>query len=177
MASDPMAADIVLAGCLRWAKDVSPQSDRIDIAIPPEGHVFSSASYEGGVVLIINCRLGDFMARSLSTPRLLRQMQPEFDALTMASNPAFSGRLTFKTPEDDGSIFISRDGVSLDDQSGGSNLEVELSVGTLGALCLGAYETGDLLARLPRPPDARTVALLTMLFPRRYPHIYPLDRF
>ncbi len=177
MASNPTAADIVLSACLRWAKQASPSSERIDIAIPPEGLVFSAVSYEGGMVLQINERRGDFMSRTLDTERLLRQMQPEFESLIRSSNTGFNGQLTFETNEGNGSLFITPDGVTLEPTEVEQHIVVDLDPGTLGQLCLGAYETGDVLARLPNPPDEKATSLLETLFPRRYPHIYPLDRF
>jgi hypothetical protein len=177
MASSPIAADVVLSACLRWVKEASPESERIDIAIPPEGLVFSAASYESGIVFQINTRRGDFMSRTLDTERFLRQMQPEFDALIKSSRTSIEGQLTFQTSEGNGSLFIAPDGVSLEPIECKEHLVVDLDPGTLGQLSLGAYETGDVLARLPNSPDSKTTALLEILFPRRYPHIYPLDRF
>jgi hypothetical protein len=48
---------------------------------------------------------------------------------------------------------------------------------TLARLSLGAFETSDLLERLPNRPDAQVWDLMEVLFQRRHPHIYPLDRF
>lgn len=60
--------------------------------------------------------------------------------------------------------------------SDGAQFCVELPQETLARLCLGAFDTDDLLARLPTAPQAEAVALVKVLFPRRFPHVYPVDR-
>jgi predicted N-acetyltransferase YhbS len=177
MAIDPTAADAVLAACRLWAAEGGGDLDQVDLAIPPEGPVAGAAAYEGGSVHVVHSRCGEFMGRVLNVDRLLAQMQPEFSERVRACRVPFRGELVLKTDEGEGSLFVTADGVSLDGDAGGARLSVELPQHALARLCLGGFETGDLLRRLPSPPDRQTEDLLRVLFPRRLPHIYPIDRF
>jgi hypothetical protein len=136
-----------------------------------------AAMYEGGTVLQVNVRRGDFMSRTLNTSRLIRQMQPEFSARIRASGLNICGRLSFVTDEGEESMFISPDGHTAESSRSECQMTVEIPQDTLSRLCLGAFETSDLLARLPNRPDQQTTEILEVLFPRRTPHIYSMDRF
>ena len=59
----------------------------------------------------------------------------------------------------------------------GTGMAVRLPQATLARLALGAYAPADLLARLERPPEGQTRALLEALFPLRHPHLSLPDRF
>jgi hypothetical protein len=177
MATGPAAADVIVSACRLWAKEAKPEADRVDMAIPPEGYVASAAFYEGGFVLQVNIRRGDFMCRTLNPIRLVRQMEPEFTSRIRTSSLKGCGQLTFSTDMGDASISLTPDGVSGDRVTGSDEFLIELPQETLARLCLGAFETGDLLERLSNPPDGPTWELMEVLFPRRFPHIYPLDRF
>jgi Acetyltransferase (GNAT) domain len=176
-ARDPDAADAIVVSCQLWAKEAEGSYDNVDLAIPPEGPVAMAAMYEGGTVLHVNVRRGDFMSRTLNTSRLIRQMQPEFSARIRASGLTSCSRLTFVTDEGEESIFISPDGVTAESGTGERQMAVEIPQDTLGRLCLGAFETSDLLARLPNRPDQQATEILEVLFPKRTPHIYSMDRF
>jgi hypothetical protein len=54
---------------------------------------------------------------------------------------------------------------------------VALPQEALARLTLGAFETREVLARLPQTVPAEAILLLEVLFPRRYPHIHAMDRF
>jgi hypothetical protein len=177
MALSPTAADVIVSACRWWAKEAKPEADRVDMAIPPVGYVASAAFYEGGTVLQVNVRRGDFMCRTLNPTRLIRQMQPEFAARIRASNLNACGDVTFRTDMSDALMSVTLEGVSGDQGKAGAELVIELPQDMLARLCLGAFETRDLLERLPNRPDSRTWELMEVLFPRRHPHIYPLDRF
>jgi hypothetical protein len=177
MALSPVAADVMISACRLWAKEAKPEADRVDMAIPPEGYVASAAFYEGGIVLEVNVRCGDFMCRTLDPSRLIRQMQPEFTARIRASSLNVNGHVTFRTDMGDVMVSVTPEGVSVDRGKTDTELMIEVPQDTLARLCLGAFETSDLLDRLPNRPDRPTWNLMEVLFPRRHPHIYPLDRF
>jgi hypothetical protein len=127
-------------------------------------------------MLAVYTRGGDFMGRVLDTGRLLRQLLPELAARVRSARLPFQGRLTIRTDEGDEAIVITADDVLVDDGANGG-LIVELPQTALARLCLGGFDPGDVLARLPNRPDRDVEAVLRVLFPRRMPHIYPMDRF
>jgi hypothetical protein len=176
-ARDAKAADAIVVACQLWAKEAGGSYDSVDLAIPPEGPVAMAAMYEGGTVLQVNIRRGDFMSRTLNTSRLIRQMQPEFSARIRASGLNICGRLIFDTDEGEESIWITPEGVTTEAGTGEGQMTVELPQDALSRMCLGAFETSDLLTRLPHRPDHQTTELLEVLFPKRTPHIYSMDRF
>jgi hypothetical protein len=61
-------------------------------------------------------------------------------------------------------------------RGGGAEFRVRLPQTELARLALGAFAPGDVLARLPTPPDAVTAELIGVLFPRRHPHMWVPDR-
>jgi predicted N-acetyltransferase YhbS len=177
MARDPMAADALLAACRLWADETDRNFAKVAFAIPPEGPLAAAAAYEGGQITAVYTRGGDFMGRVLDVERLLRQLLPELAARTRAAKLSFRGCLRFATDEGAASLSIAPDGVSMELDERGRQLTVELPQTTLARLCLGGFDPGDLLARLPKQPDYEAASLLQTLFPRRTPHIYPMDRF
>ena len=125
-------------------------------------------------------RGGDFMGRVLDVGRLLRQLQPELGARVRTARLPLAlrapGRLTFRTDEGEAAIVIAENDVLVDDGANGG-LVVELPQTALVRLCLGGFDSADVLARLPNQPGQEVAALLRLLFPRRMPHIYQMDRF
>ena len=122
-------------------------------------------------------RGGDFMGRVLDVGRLLWQLLPELAARVRSARLPFQGRLTFRTDEGEAAIVITADDVLVDGGANGEGLLVELPQTALARLCLGGFDPADVLARLPNRPDREVEALLRVLFPKRMPHIYPMDRF
>jgi predicted N-acetyltransferase YhbS len=177
MARDARAADALLAACRIWANEMGSEYEKVALAVPPEGPVASAAAYEGAEISSVYTRGGDFMARVLDVDRLLRQLLPELTARILATRSHFRGQLKIRTEDGNVSLFISPDGVSADGRSAGNHLTVELPQAMLARLCLGGFDTADVLARLPQRPDPEAALLLRALFPRRFPHIYPMDRF
>jgi Acetyltransferase (GNAT) domain len=177
MASGSIAADAVLAACRQWATEAGNVPGEIRIAIPPEGPVANAAAYEGGTFVGLHTRDGNFMGRVLDVRRLLDQMRPELAARARACRLGFEGDLVFATDAGEATLSIGRDSVATGAESGGARVVVELPQEALARLCVGAFEPQDVLARLPRTLDRRIGMLLSALFPRRAPHIYPLDRF
>jgi GNAT superfamily N-acetyltransferase len=176
MARDAEVADTLLVACRTWAEEAGSDGDGIALAIPPEGPVAMAAAYEGGQMLGVYTRGGNFMGRVLDLGRLLRLLQPELAVRVRSARLPFQGRLTFRTDEDEAAIVIRDDDVQVDGRAGGG-LVVELPQTALARLCLGGFDPADVLARLPNRPNAEVEALLRVLFPRRMPHIYPMDRF
>jgi hypothetical protein len=176
LARDAEAADNLLAACRTWAEEAGSSCDSIALAVPPEGPVAMAAAYEGGQMLAVYTRGGDFMGRVLDVGRLLRQLLPELAARVRSARLPFQGCLTFRTDEGEVAIVIREDDVLVGGGASGG-LVVELPQTALARLCLGGFEPADVLARLPNRPNAEVEAVLRVLFPRRMPHIYPMDRF
>ena len=176
MARDAEAADNLLAACRTWAGEARSDCDSVALAIPPEGPAAMAAAYEGGQMLGVYTRGGNFMGRVLNVGRLLQLLLPELAARVRSARLPFQGRLIFRTDEGEAAIVIRDDDVLVD---GGANggLVVELPQTALARLCLGGFDPADVLARLPNQPDREAEAALRVLFPRRMPHIYPMDRF
>jgi GNAT superfamily N-acetyltransferase len=177
MAADPVAAEAVLGVCRAWAADAGGDATEVRMAMPPEGPVASAAAYEGGTFVARYTREGDFMGRVLDAGRLLTQLQPELSARIRAARVGFRGEVAFRTEVGETVLTISSEGVAVGGGGGTGGLVVELPQATLARLCLGGFETDDLLARLPAAPGAAAGTLLRMLFPRRAPFIYPVDWF
>jgi hypothetical protein len=175
MAWDTEAADSLLAACRTWADEARSDCDSIALAIPPEGLLTWGAAYEGGHMLAVYTRGGEFMGRRLDTARLLLLL-PELARRVRSPRLPFQGRLTFRTEEGEAALVITVDDMLVD---GGANgvLVVELPQRALARLRLGGFDPADVLARLPNRPDREVEAVLRVLFPRRMPHIYPIDRF
>ncbi len=177
MARDAEAADALLAGCRLWANETGSDCSSVAFAIPPEGPVASAAAYQGAEMHAVYTRGGDFMARVLDPQRLMRQLLPELSARVQSVRRPFQGCLTFATDEGEVTIAISPDGVEVADKTNGDGPIVELPQSALARLCIGGFDPADVLARLPKPPEAATASVLCLLFPKQAPHIYPMDRF
>ncbi len=117
------------------------------------------------------------MGRVLDAGRMMQQLLPELTARVLAAHLPFQRRLTFVTDEGEVTISIAPDGVEVADGRDGDTLVVELPQSALARLCIGGFDPADVLRRLPQPPNAALTSLLCLLFPRRTPHIYPMDRF
>jgi hypothetical protein len=177
MARDAEAADALLAACRLLADGAGGCDEPIAFAIPPEGPIASAAAYQGAEMRAVYTRGGDFMARVLDPRRLIRQLLPELSARVQTVRQPFQGCLTFATDEGQVTMGISPHGVEVADETRGNGPIVELPQSALARLCLGGFDPADVLARLSHPPDAATASLLCLLFPKRAPHIYPMDRF
>jgi hypothetical protein len=179
-ARDAEAADALLAACRIWANEVDSDCESVALAIPPEGPVAWAAAYEGAQIVAAYTRGGDFMGRVLDVGRLLRQLQPELAARVRSARLPLAlrapGRLTIRTDVGEAAIVITGDDVLVDDGAS-DGLVVELPQAALARLCLGGFDPADVLARLPNQPGQEAAALLRLLFPRRMPHIYQVDRF
>jgi predicted N-acetyltransferase YhbS len=177
MATGPMAAEAVLAVCRRWAAETGNGVSTVRMAMPPEGPVANAAAYEGGDFLAEYTRDGDFMGRVIDVGRLVKQMEPEFSARIRAARIGFRGEVVLRTELGGAALTVAPEGISTGNGGNGIRLVIELPQTTLVRLCLGAFETGDLLARLPVAPGPNAEEILRVLFPGRAPFIYPVDRF
>jgi len=176
MARDAESGDALLAACRTWADEAEGDCKSVALAIPPESPVAWAAAYEGGEMLAAYTRGGDFMGRVLDVGRLLRQLRPELAVRARSTRLPFQGRLTLRTDEGEAAIVLTGDDVLVDDGAKGG-MVVELPQTALARLCLGGFDPTDVLARLPDRPGQEAAALLRLLFPRRMPHIYQMDRF
>lgn len=177
MALSPAAADAVLIGLRQWASERIKGVTKIELAMPPTDAVAMAAAYEGAIVVSRHQRRGQFMGRTLDTGRLLTQLQPALSERLRAARIPFQGRLTIRTDEGEATLSITSDSVAIESKAGGRESVVEMPQTVLARLTLGAFETSDLLARLPSPPHGDVAELLNVLFPRQTPHIYAIDRF
>jgi len=176
MARDAESGDALLAACRTWADEAEGDCKSVALAIPPESPVAWAAAYEGGEMLAAYTRGGDFMGRVLDVGCLLRQLRPELAVRARSTRLPFQGRLTLRTDEGEAAIVLTGDDVLVDDGAKGG-MVVELPQTALARLCLGGFDPTDVLARLPDRPGQEAAALLRLLFPRRMPHIYQMDRF
>jgi hypothetical protein len=177
MAVGPIAADAVLVACRQWAFETGNDPEEVRIAIPPEGPIANAVAYDGGTFVGLHTRAGNFMGRVLDTDRLLHQMRPELSARIRDCRLGFEGKLVLATEVGESVLPIGPKGIVTDGGSVGPRAVVELPQEALARLCLGSFEPEDVLARLPVSPDSSIGELLVALFPRRSPHIYPMDRF
>src|SRR4051812_8335425 len=176
LARDAEAADALMAACRIWANEAESDCESVALAIPLKGPVAWAAAYEGAQIVAAYTRGGDFMGRVLDVGRLLRQLRPELAARARSARLPFQGRLTLRTDDGEAAIVITGDDLFVDDGVN-DGLVVELPQAALARLCLGGFDPADVLARLPNQPSQEASTLLRLLFPRRMPHIYQMDRF
>jgi hypothetical protein len=183
MAATPLAADAVLGVCCAWAAEEAVRRkkplDWIYTGLPPWGAVATAAAYRENWLDTQSFRSGGFMARTLSTLRLLTALQPELQRRLHAARSTFRGTLRIRTEEgaallvvDDADVTLSQGQPSADR----AVEDVELPQSALARLALGAFPPRDVLARLPKPPGEQAEELLATLFPRRDVHLYLPDR-
>jgi predicted acetyltransferase len=177
MARDSQAADAMVAAIQLWASEVAADKGAIEIVGPPEGPMAHAAANAGGIFVARYSWEGEFMARVLDAARLFHQLQPELSERVRRARLGYEGPVLVRTEEGEVRIGVSPEGVTLDPAPGGADLVVDLPQSTLARLALGAFETSDLLVRLPNRVPDEAVAVLEVLFPRRHPHIHAMDRF
>jgi GNAT superfamily N-acetyltransferase len=176
-ARDPVAAEAMIAAARMWAKEAAGDTRQIEFIMPPEGPVAHALALQGGIFVARHTRDGEFMARVIDVDRLLQQMHPEFSERIQAARAGFEGTLVFRTEEGEASTTIGPDGVEPGEVMTGDRIVIEMPQDALARLVLGAFDTREILGRLPVPPPERTWEVLEVLFPRRYPHIHAMDRF
>ena len=176
LARDPRSADVLVEAARLWAGEVASETRQIEFIIPPEGHLAQALAYRAGIYAARYTWEGEFMARVLDVERFVRQLLPELAAQVRAARLPLEGALTIRTDEGEVTLAIGADGVTLGGPGSGG-LVVELPQAILARIAMGAFEVRDVIARLDNAVDDDAVALLEVLFPRRYPHIYAMDRF
>jgi hypothetical protein len=172
-AEDATTADAVLAMCRVWAIEL--EQPTLTLAIPPTGRVGQAAQLQ-------NCRIealyGDeqeFMGRVTGLVSLLRAMAPELAARwrqVSAATPPFA--ITIGADGERATVVGDENGIDVSADRPG-DLAVELAPGDVARLVFGGFETDLALDRAGVPAPAW--AVMRVLFPKRVPYIYPLDRF
>ncbi len=171
------AAEAALSVCCRMAAEPHADRDAVHIPLPPEGPLALAAMLRGGRFVQAYNRCGGFMVRTLSPRRLMQALGPELALRARRSGLDARTVLRIRTGEGDVSLALSPQGVTVLDRDVAPDLDVEIPQAELARLSLGGYPPRDLLARMPNPPEERAARAIEVLFPRRYPHIYPADRF
>jgi hypothetical protein len=177
MARDPLAADLLVAACREWARDARPNAGQIEFIIPPQGPVAHAAAIMGAAFVKQHTREGEFMARVLDTERLMRQLLPELSERARYSSARLPAKLAIRTEEGEVALSLASDGVSIDHRITGDHLIAEMPQTMLARLSLGAFPVRELSARSAPHLAPEALELLEALFPQRFPHIYPMDRF
>ncbi len=186
IAAGPAAADAALAVCRAWGAEESArregQVERVVLGLPPEGPVAAAARLQDAELVTRAQSCGGTMVRLLDAARLLRALAPELNERLRAAGLAATATLRIETDEGGTTLHVAPDGVRVVDgetpgAADGEHLRVTLPQTALARLALGGFPPGDLLDRLPAPPDARAREVLEALFPRRHPYTHLLDRY
>lgn len=182
-ADGPVAADAILDVCRAWAADESARRERpmtcVSLGVPPEGPVAAAARHQYAETVTFSWACGGPMARVLDTGRLLRALAPELAERWRAAGLPFAGSLRLRTDTGEATLRLSPDGIVVEDEAAtdGERLNVAMSQTALARLALGGFPTGDLLDRLPGPPEGQAREALEALFPQRLPFTYLVDRY
>lgn len=172
-AADAQAADAVLAACRLWAIDDG--TTQVAMAIPETVRVGSAARLQNVQVLERYGDEAEFMGRSTGLVALLWAMQPELQARWQRVSGAMSSfGITLVSDNERATVIGHEQGIEIDPSRAG-DVEVAIDPGNLVRLVLGGFDPVRVLERLHVPASARPV--LTTLFQRQFPYIYPVDRF
>jgi hypothetical protein len=157
------------------------------LALPPEGPVAAAARHGPVTFHQQYSAASGFMVRVLHAGRLLAALAPELERRLRAAAPAARGALRLETDVGHVTLHLTSAGLAVEEsargmsgpprRARGARMVVRLPQTTLARLALGAYSPADLLARLERPPEGQTLALLEAMFPLRQPHLSLPDRF
>jgi hypothetical protein len=201
MAAGPAAADAALAACRIWAAEEARRREKpvreVLLSHPPEGLVAAAAMRQDAAIDLRFSACGSSMARVLNVERLLRALAPELAARAQAARLPIAGTLRIEAVDEEttpveappfaggATLEIGPDGVTVaprppsvtGHRAPGADFTLRLPQAELARLALGVFPPGDVLARLPSPPDAVTAELVGFLFPRRHPHMWIPDRF
>lgn len=175
-ARDAAAADAILALCATWAGE--RQAPAIEFGIPDDGPLGLALKLRTAILARRSTRNGEFMGRVTGVEALLRAIRPELARVWAHGRLDFRGDLVIDTGEDRARLRLGTDSVDVVDgqrADGGAKLTASIGPGELARLVFGGLQPADQLARLGVP--AEVSAVLVALFPRRFPYIYPPDRF
>lgn len=171
-ASDPVAADALLAGLRQWAEERGSSS--VDLHQPAVGALGLAMRLQDTVGMTITFKDAQFMARSTGTHTLLKALEPELSRRWQERQAFWSGTVRIESDGEAVDLVVG-DGVSVASSGGEADHVVALSPGNLARLALGSYPPDDLLARIG--VIGEVAAVLATLFPERTPYLYPADRF
>ena len=187
VARDAPAANALLTVCQRWVADEAEKRGQVLVSavlgLPPESTMAAAAMRGAATFQQRYSGSGDFMARTVHTGRLLRQLSPELSVRLGAALSTFQGMLRLETEDGAAILRISPGEVAvLDDPEHlaadiPATHVVRLPQTTVARLALGAFQPRDLLALLQEPPQGVVHDTLEAMFPPRHPHIYYPDRF
>jgi hypothetical protein len=192
VADGPRSAEAALTECRQWAiQDGARRGQELKgvmLFMPHEGPVAAAAMHMPSTFCKGYGPDGGWMGRVLSARRLFESLHPEISLRLREARHLFTGRLHLVTDAGDVSLLISGDGVFVEREESqalkadhitptGQTLVCRLPQTTLVRLVTGSFPPRDLLFKLPKPPDERTIDLLESMFPRRTSQIYLADRF
>lgn len=172
-AADAQAAEAVLAVVRTWANELG--QSRVELAIPPTCRVGTAAMFQNARITERYNDEGEFMGRSTGLLSLLRALVPELEARwrpVSCSSPEFA--IAIVTDGERATISGSERGIEVNAGQPG-DIEVRIDPGAMARLAVGGFAPDIVLERAKVPPSARP--MLSALFPRHVPYIYPLDRF
>ncbi|HEX6507290.1 MAG TPA: GNAT family N-acetyltransferase [Chloroflexota bacterium] len=185
------SADAALACCRQWAIHEGERRRQevkgILLFLPHVGPVAAAAMHMPATFCRSYGPDGGWMGRVLSARRLFVSLRSEIFLRLREAHHLFTGRLHVVTEEEDLSLLIARDGMTI--EGGASQAScmdptsptvetlVKLPQATLARLVMGSYPPHDLLSCLADPLDARTIDLLETMFPHRPSQIFLADRF
>ena len=172
-AADPDAAESLLAACRLWATELG--QPHVHLAIPTTCRVGAAAMFQNANVCEQYNDEGEFMGRVTGLLSLMRGLVPELDARwrpVSASMPGFA--ITLVTNGEQATIAGHEGGIEVRAGRSG-DVVLDLDPGSVARLVFGGFEPELTLERVGAPASIWPV--LTTLFPKHDPYIYPLDRF
>lgn len=176
-AVSPRSADALLAACRQWA--AAHGAEQAELALPGTEVLGMTAALQFTVIGVQHARDAQFMGRSIGVHDLMTALQPELERRWQAARAGWTGILELRTGEDAVGITLGDEDVSIapvsESEDGGNSLVIESSPGNVARLVFGSFDPAELLARSGTSPDA--IAVMSILFPKRHPHICPADRF
>jgi hypothetical protein len=173
-AMTPRASDALLATARQWATELG--LEHVDFHQPPLGPVGMSARLQDTANLSLSFRDAQFMGRSIGAGDLMRSIEAELLKRWQDSSFGWTGRLILRTNEDDIAIALTPTTLQVEAVAGDEDATlVDLTPGEIARLVFGSFPTIDFLDRVGVARDISDV--LTVLFPKRTPYIYPADRF
>jgi predicted N-acetyltransferase YhbS len=176
VAENPAAAEAALGAARRWAIDVDKPD--IQFTAPPDDPIATAAMFLNARFEAHHERDGDFMGRCLGLPKLFSALSPELTRRLRAARTGARGLLQIVTDEGSATLAVTPDDVSLaSNEPTRADFVVSMPQHELARLSFGGFAPHEILARLPEPPTEPAAELLSILFPRRHPYIYPMDWF
>ncbi len=173
-AMTPRAADAMLAALRQWASEDGKQ--HADIHQPLLGTIGMSARLQDTASLVLSFRDAQFMGRSIGIDPLMRAIEPELAARWSRSARDWTGRLRFRTGEDEVGITLTPATCLVDMTDDSTDaIIVDLAPGDVARLVFGSFPPIEFLNRAGVARDI--IDVLAVLFPEQAPYIYPADRF